>query len=63
MGKSASVLSRMVKIEHSVFALPFAYVGVFWAARGWPGLRVFVLLTVAMVLIRSFAMDFNRLAD
>lgn len=63
MGKSASVLSRMVKIEHSVFALPFAYVGVFWAARGWPGLRVFVLLTVAMVLIRSFAMAFNRLAD
>ncbi|WP_462324437.1 UbiA-like polyprenyltransferase [Desulfoplanes sp.] len=57
------VLSRMVKIEHSVFALPFAYVGAFWAAGGWPGTRVFLLLTLAMVLIRSFAMGFNRLAD
>ncbi len=61
--KAVLVLSRMVKIEHSVFALPFAYVGVFWAAGGWPGARVFVLLTLAMVLIRSFAMGFNRLAD
>jgi 4-hydroxybenzoate polyprenyltransferase len=53
----------MIKIEHSVFALPFAYVGVFWAAEGWPGTRVFVLLSLAMILIRSFAMGFNRLAD
>jgi 4-hydroxybenzoate polyprenyltransferase len=57
------VLSRMIKIEHSIFALPFAYIGAFWAAGGWPGIRVFVLLTLAMVLIRSFAMGFNRLAD
>ena len=57
------VLARMIKIEHSIFALPFAYVGVFWAAGGWPGTRVFLLLTLAMVLIRSFAMGFNRLAD
>jgi len=57
------ILCRMIKIEHSVFALPFAYVGVFWAAEGWPGTRVFVLLTLAMILIRSFAMGFNRLAD
>ncbi|NJB68192.1 4-hydroxybenzoate polyprenyltransferase [Desulfobaculum xiamenense] len=56
-------LCRMVKIEHSVFALPFAYIGVFLAAGGWPGLRVFLLLTLAMVAVRSFAMAFNRLAD
>jgi 4-hydroxybenzoate polyprenyltransferase len=60
---AAMVLSRMIKIEHSIFALPFAYVGVFWAAGGWPGTKVFVLLTLAMILIRSFAMGFNRLAD
>ena len=56
-------LARLVKIEHSVFALPFAYIGLFVAARGWPGWRPFVLLTVAMVAMRSFAMAVNRLAD
>ncbi len=62
-GRITRVLARMIKIEHSIFALPFAYVGVFWAAQGWPGARIFVLLTLAMIFIRSFAMAFNRLAD
>ena len=56
-------LARLVKVEHSVFALPFAYIGLFVAARGWPGWRAFLLLTVAMVAMRSFAMAVNRLAD
>ncbi len=54
---------RMIKIEHSVFALPFAYMGCFWAAKGWPGSRVFIALTVAMVAVRSLAMTVNRVAD
>ncbi|MEA4858232.1 UbiA-like polyprenyltransferase [Solidesulfovibrio sp.] len=58
-----AALARLVKIEHSVFALPFAYIGLFVAARGWPGWRAFVLLTLAMVAMRSFAMAVNRLAD
>jgi 4-hydroxybenzoate polyprenyltransferase len=53
----------MVKIEHSVFALPFAYIGLFLAARGWPGFIDFVLLTLAMVAIRTWAMAINRIAD
>ncbi|MEW5774810.1 MAG: UbiA-like polyprenyltransferase [Thermodesulfobacteriota bacterium] len=57
------LLARMVKIEHSVFALPFAYAGSFLAARGWPGWRVFLLVSLAMVAVRSFAMAFNRIAD
>lgn len=57
------LLARMVKIEHSVFALPFAYLGMIWAARGWPGMRVFGLLTVAMIAIRSYAMAANRVLD
>ncbi len=57
------LFARMVKIEHSVFALPFAYMGAFIAAAGWPGWPVFLLLTLAMVAIRSFAMAYNRLAD
>jgi len=67
MGKSikerAGALSRMVKIEHSVFALPFAYMGLFVAGPGWPGFRIFLWTTVVMVAIRSFAMTVNRLAD
>ncbi|WP_029897311.1 UbiA-like polyprenyltransferase [Desulfohalovibrio reitneri] len=55
--------ARMVKIEHSVFALPFAYTGLFWSADGWPGWRAFLLVTLAMVAVRSFAMAFNRIAD
>ncbi|WP_028587676.1 UbiA-like polyprenyltransferase [Desulfocurvus vexinensis] len=56
-------LLRMIKIEHSVFALPFAYCGMVLAAGGWPGVVPFVLITVAMVAMRSFAMAVNRLAD
>ena len=57
------VWSRMIKIEHSIFALPFAYMGLFWSAGGWPGWRIFIFLTIAMIAVRSFAMTFNRLAD
>ncbi|MCR5563982.1 MAG: putative 4-hydroxybenzoate polyprenyltransferase [Desulfovibrio sp.] len=56
-------ICRMVKIEHSVFALPYAWAGACLAAKGLPPLKNFLLLTVAMVAVRSFAMAFNRLAD
>lgn len=55
--------AAFVKIEHSVFALPFAYMGLFLVERGWPGWRPFALLTLAMVAVRSYAMGVNRLAD
>lgn len=61
--KNLKIICRMIKIEHSIFALPFAYVGIFLASDGWPKLVPFLLLTVAMVAVRSFAMSFNRLAD
>ena len=63
IARQAGILARMVKIEHSVFALPFAYLGAFLAAGGWPGWRTFLALTVAMVAVRSFAMGVNRVAD
>lgn len=53
----------MIKVEHSVFALPFAFVGMMYAAGGWPGWRVFGLVALAMVSARSAAMAFNRLVD
>lgn len=61
--RELSLFARLVKIEHSVFALPFAYIGLFMAAGGWPGWGLFLVLTVAMVAVRSFAMAVNRLAD
>lgn len=56
-------ICQMIKIEHSIFALPWAWAGTFLAERGLPSLGVFLWLTVAMVAVRSFAMTFNRIAD
>ena len=56
-------LASLVRIEHTVFALPFAYVGAFLAVDGWPGLADVVWVTVAMVGARTLAMSLNRLVD
>ena len=56
-------LASLVRIEHTVFALPFAYVGAFLAVDGWPGLGDMVWVTVAMVGARTLAMALNRLVD
>ncbi|WP_319777942.1 4-hydroxybenzoate octaprenyltransferase [Maridesulfovibrio sp.] len=60
---NTALVCRMVKIEHSIFALPFAYMGFFLATGEWAGFKPFALLTVAMVAVRSFAMAVNRLFD
>jgi 4-hydroxybenzoate polyprenyltransferase len=52
-----------IKFEHTVFALPFAYVAMVLAADGWPGWRVLIWVTLAMVGARTLAMAVNRLAD
>jgi 4-hydroxybenzoate polyprenyltransferase len=52
-----------IKVEHTVFALPFAYLGMVLAARGWPGWPTFGWITVAMVAARTTAMAANRLID
>jgi 4-hydroxybenzoate polyprenyltransferase len=53
----------LVKFEHTIFALPFAYVGAFLAVDGVPGAHDLVWVTVAMVGARSLAMGLNRLID
>ena len=55
--------ARLVKIEHTVFALPFAYVGAFLAVDGVPTAHDLLWITVAMVSARSLAMGLNRLID
>ena len=52
-----------VKFEHTLFALPFAYGGMLLAAGGWPGWRVFALVSLAMIGARSAAMALNRVID
>ena len=56
-------LASLVRIEHTVFALPFAYVGAFLSLDAWPGLTNVVWVTVAMVGARTLAMSINRLVD
>ena len=53
----------MIKIGHSVLALPFAFMGAMLAARGLPDGRTSFYILLAMVGARSAAMAFNRLAD
>ena len=53
----------MIKVEHTLFALPFAFLGALLAANGLPALRQIVWIIVAMVGARSAAMAFNRIAD
>jgi 4-hydroxybenzoate polyprenyltransferase len=55
--------ASLVKIEHTVFALPFAYVGAFLAVGRVPRAHDLVWITVAMVGARSLAMALNRLID
>jgi 4-hydroxybenzoate polyprenyltransferase len=56
-------LASLVRIEHTVFALPFAYVGAFLAVDAWPGLANMAWITIAMVGARTLAMSLNRLVD
>jgi len=55
--------ARLVKIEHTIFALPFAYVGAFLAVGGTPSAHDVLWITVAMIGARSLAMALNRLID
>ena len=61
--RNLGILLSFVKFEHTLFALPFAYCGMLLAAGGWPGWRVFVLVTVAMIGARTCAMAANRVID
>jgi 4-hydroxybenzoate polyprenyltransferase len=57
------VYLEMIKFQHSIFALPFAYFGAFLAQLRVPDLKTLFWITVAMVGARSFAMALNRLID
>ncbi|MBN1487434.1 MAG: UbiA family prenyltransferase, partial [Anaerolineae bacterium] len=68
-GRIKSVLQKardfleLIKFEHTIFALPFAYLGMVLAAGGWPTWSQFFWITIAMASARTLAMGTNRLAD
>jgi 4-hydroxybenzoate polyprenyltransferase len=61
--KNVRTTLEMIKIEHTLFALPFAFLGAVLAAGGLPTVQQFIWITLAMVGARSCAMAFNRIAD
>jgi 4-hydroxybenzoate polyprenyltransferase len=64
--RALSKLSHLldaIKFEHTVFALPFAYIAMLLAAGGWPGGWTIGWVTAAMVGARTCAMAANRVID
>ena len=62
MGK-VKIYLEMIKFQHSIFALPFAYLGAFLSQMKVPSFITIFWITIAMVGARSFAMAMNRLID
>lgn len=57
------IFLEAVKFEHTLFALPFAYLGMMMARKSWPSWRVFFWVTLAMAGARTTAMLLNRIID
>ena len=52
-----------VKFQESIFALPFAYSGMFLAYKGLPNYETFIWVTLAMIGARTVGMSANRIID
>lgn len=63
MLKKIAILLEMIKFEHTLFAMPFAFMGAFLAKRGLPDAMTFFWVVLAMVGARTAAMGFNRIVD
>jgi 4-hydroxybenzoate polyprenyltransferase len=63
MFKKIKIILDMIKFEHTVFALPFAFMGAILPERGFPSLDKILFILIAMVGARSAGMSLNRLID
>ncbi|MCB2181170.1 MAG: putative 4-hydroxybenzoate polyprenyltransferase [Desulfobulbaceae bacterium] len=63
MFRKISILLEMIKFKHTVFALPFAFMGAFLGQGGVPGVTIFCWVVLAMAGARTCAMGFNRIVD
>jgi 4-hydroxybenzoate polyprenyltransferase len=57
------VLLRMIKVEHTLFSLPFAYLGAILGAKGAPPSDKLLWISLAMLGAHSAGMAVNRLVD
>lgn len=60
---NARVFLKEIRVEHTLFALPFAYIGAVFAARGVPSWHALVWITLAVIGARTAAMSANRYFD
>lgn len=60
---SLATTLRMIKFEHTVFALPFVLAGAWLASSGLPPWFDLLLIVIAAVAARSAAMAYNRISD
>ncbi|KLD99108.1 menaquinone biosynthesis prenyltransferase MqnP [Aliarcobacter butzleri] len=61
--KKLNDFSELVMFQHSIFALPFIFIAMVVAAKGWFGFKLLILGVLAAVSARNFAMGFNRYMD
>ncbi|UCZ54773.1 putative 4-hydroxybenzoate polyprenyltransferase [Bacillus shivajii] len=65
--KKVRIILEMIKFEHTIFALPFAFLGAVLGSLliegNWPTISEWIWITLAMVGARSAAMTLNRLID
>ena len=61
LGRKVPLYLSSIRIWESLFALPFCYMGMVLAARGWPGWHAFIWINVAMFGVRTLGMSANRL--
>lgn len=61
--KKLKDFSELVMFQHSVFSLPFIFIAMLVAAKGWFGWKLLLLGTLAAVTARNFAMGVNRYLD
>lgn len=56
-------LFKTIKVEHSIFALPFVLLSAFIASDGWPSFNLILLIIAAVFFARTSGMAFNRFLD
>jgi len=55
--------SELVMFQHTIFSLPFIFIAMVVAAKGWFGFRLLILGVLAAISARNFAMGVNRYLD
>ncbi|WP_066636351.1 UbiA-like polyprenyltransferase [Desulfolucanica intricata] len=61
--KKVRIFFEMIKFEHTIFALPFAYIGAMLVNKWFPNPYDLLWITLAMAGARTAAMSLNRLID